>query len=205
MRKLRPTPAGIIACLALAIALGGSAFAATALLPKNSVGSAQVIDGSLLTKDFKRGQLQRGPQGPQGQPGPTGPQGQQGPIGPAGPQGPQGATGLTGPPGSPGKLAPAARIELTSAHVDPGSPTEIKAFVPTDSASVNCLLTLAETGNAPGPPTTFCGQRSYLGANGIFIHIFFPTPASNPAVLVALTVYQESAQRYGAPVFYPGP
>jgi hypothetical protein len=51
MRKLRPSPAGVIACLALAIALGGSAFAATTLVPKNSVGSAQVINGSLLKKD----------------------------------------------------------------------------------------------------------------------------------------------------------
>jgi hypothetical protein len=68
---------------------------------------------------------------------------------------------------------------------------------------VICLVTLAETMNAPGPPTVFCGQRSYQGANGIFVHVFYPTPASNPALLVNLTVYQESAQRYGAPVFYP--
>jgi hypothetical protein len=191
MRNLRPTPAGVIACLALAIALGGSAFAATMLVPKNSVGSAQVINGSLLTKDFKRGQLPRGARGPRGA---QGPQGEQGPPGPQGQQGQQGPVG---------KLAPAARIALTSAQVDPGSPNEIKAFIPTDSSSVICLVTLAETMNAPGPPTVFCGQRSYQGANGIFVHVFYPTPASNPALLVNLTVYQESAQRYGAPVFYP--
>jgi hypothetical protein len=52
MRKLRPTPAGVIACLALAIALGGSAFAATTLVPKNSVGSAQVVNGSLQKVDL---------------------------------------------------------------------------------------------------------------------------------------------------------
>ena len=188
MRKLRPTPAGVIACLALAIALGGSAFAAATLVPRNSVGSPQVIDGSLLKRDFKRGQLPRGPQGPQG------PKGLQGP---AGQQGPPGQQGL------PGKLAPATRIALTSAHVDPGSPTEIKAFVATDSASTVCLATLAESMNAPGPPTVFCGQRNYLGVDGIVIHIFYPTPASNPALLVMLSVYQESAQRYAAPVFYP--
>jgi hypothetical protein len=185
MLKLRPTPAGVLSCLALAIALGGTAFAATALVPKNSVGSAQVINGSLFKKDFKRGQLPRGPQGPQGQQGPVG---QQGP---------------TGPQGLPGKLSPAARIALTAAHVDPGSPTEIKAFVPTDSSSTVCLATLAESTNAPGPPTVFCGQRNYLGVNGIFVHVVYPTPASNPALLVMLTVYQESAQRYNAPVFYP--
>jgi hypothetical protein len=191
MRQLRPTPAGVIACLALAIALGGSAFAATMLVPKNSVGSAQVINGSLLNKDFKRGQLPRGPQGPQGQ------RGQAGQQGPVGQQGPPGAQGL------PGKLSPAARIALTSAHVDPGSPTEIKAFIPTDSSSVICLATLAEAMNTPGHPMVYCGQRNYLGVNGIFVHLFYQLPASNPALLVNLTVYQESAQRYGAPVFYP--
>jgi hypothetical protein len=84
MRNLRPTPAGVIACLALAIALGGSAFAATMLVPKNSVGSAQVINGSLLTKDFKRGQLPRGARGPRGA---QGSQGEQGPPGPRGSRG----------------------------------------------------------------------------------------------------------------------
>ena len=203
MRKLRPTPAGVIACLALAITLGGSAFAATTLLPKNSVGSAQVIDGSLLSKDFKRGQLLRGPKGQQGPIGQTGPQGQQGPTGPTGPQGQQGPAGQPGLQGLPGKLAPIARIELTSAQVDPAFPSDLKAFVATDSSSVNCLVTLAEMGNAPGSPTVFCGQRNYLGTNGIFIHVFFPARIANPAIVVALTVYQEFAQRYGAPVLYP--
>jgi hypothetical protein len=46
MRNRRPTLAGVIACLALAIALGGSAFAATMLVPKNSVGSASRSEGS---------------------------------------------------------------------------------------------------------------------------------------------------------------
>ena len=81
MLKLRPTPAGVIACAALAIALGGSAFAATMLAPKNSVGSPQVIDGSLLKRDFKRGQLPRGAQGPQGVQGPAGQQGRRDPKG----------------------------------------------------------------------------------------------------------------------------
>ena len=50
--RFRPTPAGVVACLALAIALAGSAFAASALVPKDSVGSRQVINGSLQTKDL---------------------------------------------------------------------------------------------------------------------------------------------------------
>ena len=53
-----------VAYLALFVALGGSSFAAAnALVPSNSVGTKQVIDGSLLKKDFKLGQLPRGARG----------------------------------------------------------------------------------------------------------------------------------------------
>jgi hypothetical protein len=62
----RPAPATVIATIALLVALGGTGYAAT-VLPANSVGTAQVIDNSLLTKDFKAGQL------PAGKPGPAGP------------------------------------------------------------------------------------------------------------------------------------
>ncbi len=70
--RFRPTPSMVIACIALAIALGGTGYAAT-VLPRNSVGTAQVRNFSLLRQDFKRGQLQRGPVGPPGPAGPAGP------------------------------------------------------------------------------------------------------------------------------------
>jgi len=74
-----------VAYLALFLALGGSSFAAAnALVPRNSVGTKQVINGSLLKKDFKLGQLPRGARGLQGSPGPAGRQGVQGPAGPQG-------------------------------------------------------------------------------------------------------------------------
>jgi hypothetical protein len=71
-------PATVIACVALAVSLGGTGYAArNALLPANSVGSKQVIDHSIGKVDLKaplpRGR--RGPQGIQGVPGPSGPAG----------------------------------------------------------------------------------------------------------------------------------
>jgi hypothetical protein len=68
----------VIAGLALLLALGGTGYAASQALPRNSVTSVQVKDRSLLAKDFKAGQLPRGPAGP------AGPAGPQGPAGPAG-------------------------------------------------------------------------------------------------------------------------
>jgi hypothetical protein len=83
-RKFRPSPSMVIACLALLLVLGGTGYAATKALPRNSVTTVQVKDHSLLARDFKQGQLPRGPIGPVGPQGPAGPAGPQGPAGPSG-------------------------------------------------------------------------------------------------------------------------
>jgi hypothetical protein len=59
------TPSMGVACVALAVALSGTAYAVTRL-PANSVGTKQVINHSLQGVDFKRGTLLRGPAGPRG-------------------------------------------------------------------------------------------------------------------------------------------
>lgn len=81
-RRFRPSPAMVVACLALLVALGGTGYAATRL-PPNSVTTVQVKDFSLLARDFKRGQIPPGPQGPAGPAGAAGPQGPAGPAGSA--------------------------------------------------------------------------------------------------------------------------
>jgi hypothetical protein len=99
VRIRKPSPAMVVALIALVISLGGTSYAALQLpagsvgakeLKKNSVTSPKVKDGSLLVKDFSSSQrrLLQGPRGPQagtGPQGPTGPTGDTGPIGPAGP------------------------------------------------------------------------------------------------------------------------
>jgi hypothetical protein len=89
----RPSPALVISCVALAIALSGASYAAI-IIPRNSVGPLQlkanavntskVLNGSLLRADFKAGQIPAGPAGPAGAAGPAGPAGAAGPAGPAG-------------------------------------------------------------------------------------------------------------------------
>jgi hypothetical protein len=79
--RRRPSPALVVACLALAVALGGTGYAAVAL-PANSVGTKQLKQGaivaakvkphSLLAENFKDGQLPAGLPGPAGAPGATG-------------------------------------------------------------------------------------------------------------------------------------
>lgn len=90
-RATRHLGRNLVAYLALLVALSSTSFAAaTKLLPANSVGTRQVINGSLLARDFRPGQLPHGARGPQGAPGTAGPQGAQGPPGPQGSQGPAG-------------------------------------------------------------------------------------------------------------------
>ena len=68
MTRRHVTFANVASALALTVALGtGTAYAATKL-PKNSVASKQVKNGSLRAVDFKAGQLPAGPTGPAGAP-----------------------------------------------------------------------------------------------------------------------------------------
>lgn len=102
-----------MATVAMFVALGGASYAATRL-PKNSVGPKQIAknavrspkvkDGSLLSKDFKAGQL------PAGARGATGAKGEAGPRGAAGPQGPTGPSGSTGPQG-PGAISISGQVD----------------------------------------------------------------------------------------------
>jgi hypothetical protein len=99
----RPSPALIVACIALLVALAGTSYATVLNVPKNSVGSLQlqrnavkaakiapnavraghVLNGSLLAEDFKPGQL------------PTGAKGDKGDKGDQGDKGAPGATSVT--------------------------------------------------------------------------------------------------------------
>src|SRR5215203_2736440 len=70
----RPSPAMVVACIALVSALTPTSYAAVAsqLVPKDSVGTAQLRKNAVTSneaRDFKRGTLPRGPAGPQGPPG----------------------------------------------------------------------------------------------------------------------------------------
>jgi hypothetical protein len=105
----RPSPATIISLVALFIALGGTGYAAFAV-PKNSVGSAQVINRSLRTADLspKAVDALKGSRGPEG---------------PAGPQGPAGEKGAAGEKGSAG----AAGTARAYAEVDNSTPSFVAA------------------------------------------------------------------------------
>lgn len=120
LAKHRPSPAMIVALIALFVSLGGAAFAA-GILPKNSVGSKQlkknsvtsvkVKDASLKAADFAAGQL---------------------------PAGAKGATGATGPKGATGEVTPGtflggkvtAQFEAAAADLANGANQSYAVFCP---------------------------------------------------------------------------
>jgi hypothetical protein len=101
-RIVRYVRAHHVAFLALFLILGGgSAYAAATLVPKNSVGSAQVRNGSLQTKDLSK-RARKALKGNRGPRGPAGAAGAAGARGATGPTGAQGIQGIAGTPGTPG-------------------------------------------------------------------------------------------------------
>jgi hypothetical protein len=93
----RPSPALVVAVIALVAATAGNAIAdgvnaVAAKLGKNTVTSREVKNGSLTLSDFKASERTKlkGADGATGAKGATGATGPAGPAGPTGPQGPAG-------------------------------------------------------------------------------------------------------------------
>ena len=182
----RPSPALVVATLALLFALTGTGIAAVAALPRNSVGTKQLRNGavvsskvrnhSLLARDFKRGQLPRGP------------------VGPAGPAGPPGPKGPAGPPGSSGNLA--VSVHEADAAVGPGRRAFAIAACQSGQRAVGGGVYLADSTpdnqdaimrNAPvvstggtafkllaagQTPNAWYGQAYNAGTNGATVHVY---------------------------------
>ena len=100
----RFTPSMIVAMIALAVALSGTAVAGTAKL----VTSGQIANGTIKLADIHSSAKtalkgQRGATGAQGPAGAQGAQGAQGPVGPQGATGEKGDAGAAGPAGANGE------------------------------------------------------------------------------------------------------
>jgi hypothetical protein len=186
IRKGLPSPAMIVACVALVVALGGVGYAA-GVLPENSVGTAQlqkkavtaaklkkdavttrkvrknaitttkVKDGTLLAQDFQAGQLPAGP------------------TGPAGSQGPKGDTGAAGAPGVSGY-----EIAFANASLAAGETKELVATCPTGKTvlgggySAGHLLETSESHPAGPIPGTnqwdVTAKNTELGSTTLLVY-----------------------------------
>lgn len=94
-----PSPALVIAVVALFVALGGTSYAVTQL-PKNSVGTEQLKKSAVTSQKIKDGTIATADLAATTRAALTGATGATGARGPAGPTGPAGATGPMGEPGT---------------------------------------------------------------------------------------------------------
>jgi hypothetical protein len=132
-----------VAYLALFFALGGTSFAAVNALPRNSVGSPQIKNGSIQKVDISKRTVSslRGLRGLRGL------------TGSAGPAGPTGATGATGPKGdagaagAPGSALAYARIQANGTLVTTASKniTAANVYKSTLQTGVYCFKGLSFT------------------------------------------------------------
>lgn len=142
LRRLgRPSPALVIAMIALFVALSGTAVATTSVLitgkqvKNGSITGLDVKNKSLTAVDFK-GALR-------GAPGPAGPGGAQGPQGLQGPQGAQGIQGIQGVPGVVG----AVTVERTDVALADNTTQAVEASCPAGHKAIGGGSSVDQTGS----------------------------------------------------------
>jgi hypothetical protein len=162
-----PSPALVVAVMALVAALGGGfAYAqgggggAARLTQACVENGTQILRLTRVNRCPPGSHLiswgERGEQGPAGAPGPTGaggPIGVQGPTGAAGPIGPHGAAGAAGAAGANGEVGPAGAIGPAGPQGDAGAQGGVGPTGPKGSTG-------------PAGPTGPTGQTGATGAIG---------------------------------------
>lgn len=147
----RPSPAMVVACLALLVALGGTSVAAVQALAPNSVGTAQLRANAVTAPKIRNAQVTNAKLANNAVTNSklrnnsvTGAKVQNGslsvadfaagslPAGPAGPAGPQGPAGAAGPAGTIGPIT----VRQASAAVPGG--TAHNGLYDTETVTVNC-------------------------------------------------------------------
>lgn len=150
-----PSPALAVSCIALAVALGGTAYAVTAL-PRNSVGTAQIKKdavtgakikaGSIDAKHLRPGVLLSGTSAAEGD---------------------TGAAGATGAPGATGAVGPSG-ITATGSVADANLTT-------LRSTGTTAVVSLGAAGSTPdrqstGPITVSVPSTLIINASASFTH-----------------------------------
>jgi len=205
------TYANVAASLALFLALGGAAYAATQL-PKNSVGTSQirkeaVTAGKIAKKTRKQLQGDRGPQGPQGAQGKTGKQGPKGATGAKGAEGKQGPAGADGTgPAFEAVAKPAVPTPFTGAVQVVGEPlaqgqyaTSANVVVEAEEpAIVNCTLQgggeASASLSAGGIETLSMSANRGLGAAGTATVVCGATGGPAKLVFASINAIQVKSQ-----------
>ena len=189
-RVLRPpSPALVVAILALLVATAQSAYGVSNIRHYPYFNSVDIIDNTLTGRDIKNKSLTKADfrgsfQGPRGLRGPSGPRGLQGAPGGQGPQGPKGDNGTNGTNGTNGSdaipnltyvrtastPAPTGGVNAGAFAECPSGQRPIAGGVVTSDGLINVYQTAAGTPTAfEGTPTGWWGSvRNFGGVPGTF-------------------------------------
>lgn len=161
-----PSPATLIATLALFVALGGTSYAVTAL-PNNSVGSPQIKPGAIKIGDISAS-AQKALAGTAGTAGTPGANGAAGPVGADGSAGAPGAKGDTGDTGAGGNSDLAGIAVRNGYLMTKGAYLSNALLAGQDLTDLNlatAVLTGAVLSNATMLRTNLTGARIGSGDN----------------------------------------
>jgi hypothetical protein len=190
--------ANVISTLCLVLLVGGgTAYAATQMLPKNSVGTNQIKRGavtpvklSAASKAALTGAI--GPVGPIGSTGPKGPAGPKGPTGLRGPQGDNGKPGEKGERGERGEKGQAGTTQIIDVDsganaVSANNTGTFAATCPVGDSAVGggaydggiSTAVIYQSGPTPGTGTPTGWSVSYKTGTepiNVFVHVLCAAP-----------------------------
>jgi hypothetical protein len=147
-------------------------------LQNNTIGTRKIRDGSLLVRDFKRGQLRGGV----GLPGSSGPDGQTGATGPNGVMGPQGAPGMTGVTGLTGATGTSRGFWAYNENfAGLGQPKTVKLTLKAGLYMVNSRMSAGSSTGATVTPFCNLGPIGGLGGGGDLAAVAVP-PATETSL-----------------------
>jgi hypothetical protein len=197
----------MVTVLAILVVGGGTAYAASQMLPKNSVGTRQIKNHAVTPAKLSQSAANslRGPQGAQGAQGLKGARGATGAKGATGAQGPAGPKGQTGAPGADAGPSYLSVGTEEAVGFPPGMNHEVKVIaiknLPAGAYIVSFTGDLFN-GNATEPVQVQCGLISNPEEFGTLVPvggIYTLPPQTGIAKLSSTaTVSQESTVKYTA-------
>lgn len=191
VRRRLPSPAMVVALIALTAALGGTGYAAS--VPghaakskrKKHQPSQQALINAAVAKYFAAHRRQF--VGPAGSPGPSGPPGLTGPAGAAGQPGAQGSPGQTGAKGDPGPPGAASASATVAGPINNSSGGPVDAGGPSVTVNVGpsglvAYWMSADIAGGGGTATAYIGDNSGVApqmSNSGVTESFTSLPASD--------------------------
>jgi hypothetical protein len=188
--RARPTYANVVSTLCLVLLVGGgTAYAASGALHKNSVGSKQIKKGAVTPAKLSSA-AKSTLQGPAGPAGPKGDVGASGAAGPKGPEGPKGDTGEAGPQGLPGEAGQRGAAGATNVTVR----TVADHIGPNNGGGTSVYCNTGEVATGGGASGEYSGSTIFLSDSRPLLSSGVPVGWSasihnGSAVDMTLTIY----------------